>query len=120
MKITFTGITREEAIRKIESSAAEKRTFAARISGVDAKMADTEIRKADRLEAIARMIETSESISISMKDEGLLYYALAHGLYTFDDADSQYKRTCETEEEREALIWGIRLAQGAMAAAKTE
>lgn len=130
MKITFTGISKEEAIKRLAAAAADDRAYAARMLTKGASdseswadfykdAADTAERKAAKCDAMADAIRRAEgdSFSISEKDEGTLYFSLAHGVNTFYAADSMYTITPEDIKE---VPFEIMLAIGEANAAKTE
>lgn len=122
MKITFTGITQEGAVQKLEAAAADCRAFAARITSKGeayAALVAQEESKADHYEAIARTIKSadSDSISIGDADMGLFSLAMARGTATFEEADSLFKATLESIEE---CPFEIMLAEGKKEAAKYE
>lgn len=128
MKITFTGITKEEAVSRLQAAAADNRAHAARMRAMECpekmvaaykKAADDSERKAAKCDAFADTIMAADgdSISIADKDEGLFHIALASGESTFCGADSMYTITPEDVSE---IPFGIMLAIGEAKAAKTE
>ena len=122
MKITFTGITKEEAIKRLEAAAAEGRAFAARIRAKNdprfsssVKAEDSKVLKYEKLAQIIRNAD-GNTISIETKDEGSLYFGLARGESTFYDADHMYMVTPESVSE---MPFELMLAIGEQEASKT-
>lgn len=114
MKITLTGITKEEAIRKLEAAAIENRAFAARITYKP--VSDNARHAADRYEALSETITAADGncFRIIDTDEGHLFIALADGAF---ETNPVYTITPEVSKE---IPWEIGLARGALEAAKTE
>lgn len=120
MKITFTGITKEEAIYRLDHVAKDMRFHAARIEvkPIFASEAAKEKRRADRLVALADTLRTSDGeVSMSDSDEKLLYLACAQFEHTFDAADAMFTIS---HEDGDALPLDFILAEGAYQAQKTE
>lgn len=120
MKITFTGITKIEAIDRLDKAAHEQRSFADRI-GANYRFA-SEARKAnaraDHFSRIADILRASgDKISMSDSDESFLYLALAKYEHTFDASYRMYTITPESESE---VPYQIMLAEGEHEAQKTE
>ena len=122
MKITFTGITKEEAIKRLEADAAENRAFARRIAAKGAafaRVAEEDERKAEKCDILAAMIEATDTASISIDEpyEGALFFALTRGVHSIDTATRLYTITPEDVSE---IPFEIMLAMGECEAAKTE
>lgn len=122
MKITFTGITKEEAIRKLDASAARNRAFAARTASMGemfATVAAQDMRKAEKCDTLSAMVKASTNNEIYIDDsyEGTLFFALAADVDSMYAAYSLYTITPETVAE---MPFEAMLAMGEQEAAKTE
>jgi hypothetical protein len=120
MKITFTGITKIEAIDRLEKKANDERLFAARIGAnpILASQAEKANSRAKQCIDIAEIIRNSEGdVRMTSSDERILWYALGEDEFTFDAADSLYVATPESDDD---IPFEVVLVEGALEAQKTE
>lgn len=119
MKITFTGISKSEAIDRLEKTANEERRFAARIgaNSLFASVADKANARAKQFTEIADIIRNADGDAcMSSDDEKRLYLALAKYEHTFEASDRLYIATPESVDE---LPFDAVLAEGAAESEKT-
>ena len=124
MKITFTGISREEAIRKLQAKAVEHGKFADRMAatyGADNPTAVNNRHLAEQNTEVARLIAAADSDTVHMtkSDETCLCYALVDIAPGYD-THNLYRVKFEEDDKIPGLIaFANALNEGAREAAKT-
>ena len=126
MRITFTGISKEKVIKKLEAAASESRAFAERI-GKDPtgkSTAETALANAAAYTALATRVREAEGDALSMTrgEECNLFTALASAPNRIINSITPvYKVSYESEADIPAeMRLAVALAEGKREAAKTE
>lgn len=129
MKITFTGISREEIVNRLMAKADENGKFADRLAatyGADNAVFHDSIvngrHMAERNAEVARLIAAAESDALHMtvSDEGFLYSALVAIAPGYDTYNLYRVEFEEGDKIPGEITLANALAEGERVAAKTE